>query len=299
MFHIELTSLQKHAIKMVLAIALSLVIYKGLDLEHGFYLPLTIIIVLQVDLAVTLKKGLLRCLGTIVGITLGTIMIFFVKDKFILYVLLFVSLWIAFYFNQFTALNYSIFMIPINIVLVLFLEVVIPGQAYTLFLIRIFDTILGSVIAILISAIIFPINYDKLIKKSINKSQDKLIEYIYALSKYASNKSEFEQLYKARTEFRQYLFSNRQNLTSWVYIQMFNPKQRKLVKTLIVKQEVITQLLFGLSSILQDENDILKCNIIANFLEDFAKGEKLQIADVNPFLRYHFKALAMYQYQDL
>ncbi len=60
----------RHALRMALALALGVAAESVLGLAHGYWLPMTLAIVLRADFASTLQFGLLRAIGTLLGLVL-------------------------------------------------------------------------------------------------------------------------------------------------------------------------------------------------------------------------------------
>ena len=60
----------RHALRMAFALALGVAAERVLGLAHGYWLPMTLAIVLRADFASTLQFGLLRAIGTLLGLIL-------------------------------------------------------------------------------------------------------------------------------------------------------------------------------------------------------------------------------------
>ena len=62
----------RHAVRMAVSFSLALLVSRVLQLPHGYWLPMTAAIVLRPDFAATFNFGLLRVVGTVLGLLLTT-----------------------------------------------------------------------------------------------------------------------------------------------------------------------------------------------------------------------------------
>jgi uncharacterized membrane protein YccC len=65
----------RHAMRMAVCLSAALWISRQLQLPHGYWLPMTAAIVLRPDFAATFNFGLLRVLGTVLGLVLTTVLL--------------------------------------------------------------------------------------------------------------------------------------------------------------------------------------------------------------------------------
>ncbi|EQD28382.1 membrane protein containing DUF893, YccS/YhfK, partial [mine drainage metagenome] len=65
----------RHAIRTAVCFSLALWLGRILPLKHGYWLPMTVAIVLRADYAGTLSYGLLRMAGTVLGLVLTTALV--------------------------------------------------------------------------------------------------------------------------------------------------------------------------------------------------------------------------------
>lgn len=65
----------RYAIRTALVATLSLFIYKFFEINHGYWLPFTVMIVAQPYFGATLKKALDRVLGTVSGVVVGGLLL--------------------------------------------------------------------------------------------------------------------------------------------------------------------------------------------------------------------------------
>ena len=70
----------RHALRMAFALALGVAAERVLGLAHGYWLPMTLAIVLRADFASTLQFGLLRAIGTLLGLVLTSALLLLAPD---------------------------------------------------------------------------------------------------------------------------------------------------------------------------------------------------------------------------
>ena len=69
------SSALRYTLRLVILLPLTDVITRLGGLERGYWVPLTILVVLRPDFSTTFQRGLLRVIGTIVGVVLGTVLV--------------------------------------------------------------------------------------------------------------------------------------------------------------------------------------------------------------------------------
>lgn len=67
----------RHAIRTTLCLTVALWIGRALELSHGYWIPMTVAIVLRADYGATFSYGLLRVSGTVMGLLLTTAVLHF------------------------------------------------------------------------------------------------------------------------------------------------------------------------------------------------------------------------------
>lgn len=65
----------RHAVRMAVCLSVALALSRWLKLPHGYWLPMTAAIVLRADFAATFNFGLLRVLGTVLGLVLTSLLL--------------------------------------------------------------------------------------------------------------------------------------------------------------------------------------------------------------------------------
>ena len=144
----------RHAMRLGVALAFATAIYRliPLPIARGYWIPLTVLIVLRTDFASTFTRGLARLLGTILGAVLAALLAsFMAPTQELLVIFVAITAYLAF---TFLFANYAIFSTFITMEVVFLLAFVIP-QSSTTALDRAIDTTIGGTLA-LIMYIIWP-----------------------------------------------------------------------------------------------------------------------------------------------
>lgn len=136
----------RHAIRCGVCLAAAVLgarLYGG---PHGYWIPMTTAIVLKPDFAGTFNFGLLRVIGTLLGLALATVLVHFAFGSEWSRIALFAVL--CFGFRQFTTMHYGVgvMFLTSSIVVLLSFEGIAPGETMSA---RLIGTTLGSTLALL------------------------------------------------------------------------------------------------------------------------------------------------------
>lgn len=146
----------RYALRMAIASALALGFSKILPGHHNYWIPFTVILVIQPYIGATLAKARDRVVGTVTGGIVGGLFLFLPNNFYVQEVLLFItSVLMMVYVRK----NYAIAAFFITVSLVLLLNV--ERQANVeIILVRAISTLVGAAIAVLASFVLLP-EWDK------------------------------------------------------------------------------------------------------------------------------------------
>jgi len=136
----------RHALRCGICLAIAVSGETMVGMSHGFWIPMTTAIVLKPDFAGTLSFGVLRVIGTLLGLVLATALVHFALggqwERIAVFALL------CFGFRQLTTVHYGIgvMLLTALIVLLLTFEGVAPGDTMSA---RALGTSIGSALALL------------------------------------------------------------------------------------------------------------------------------------------------------
>ncbi len=136
----------RHAIRCGVCLALAVIGERFSGISHGYWIPMTTAIVLKPDFAGTFRFGLLRVIGTLLGLALTTALVHFAFGGEWPRVILFAIF--CFGFRLLTTMHYAIGVMLLTslIVILLSFEGLAPGETM---MARAIGTSLGSALALL------------------------------------------------------------------------------------------------------------------------------------------------------
>ncbi|MFC5580923.1 FUSC family protein [Rhodanobacter terrae] len=136
----------RHAVRMAVCLSAALWISRLLQLPHGYWLPMTAAIVLRPDFAATFNFGLLRVLGTVLGLVLTTVLLHITPDEPWAHLALMALLCMAFRYLATAHYGFAVAALTGTVVILLSFEGVNSGAAVSD---RVINTALGCGMALL------------------------------------------------------------------------------------------------------------------------------------------------------
>jgi len=136
----------RHAVRMAVCLSVALWVSRLLQLPHGYWLPMTAAIVLRPDFAATFNFGLLRVLGTVLGLVLTTVLLHITPDEPWAHLALMAVLCMAFRYLAGAHYGIAVATLTGTVVILLSFEGVNPGLAVSD---RVINTALGCGMALL------------------------------------------------------------------------------------------------------------------------------------------------------
>jgi uncharacterized membrane protein YccC len=146
--HAELTlrsAVFRHAARLTIALVAAALVYRGLSLASGYWIPLTVLFVLRPDYRGTVSREFGRVAGTMVGVTVAWVVVTaFSPSDHVIVVLL--ALLVAVAYALYPA-NYALFSIALTVVIALLAEFS-GGSPVGALADRLVDTAIGGAIAL-------------------------------------------------------------------------------------------------------------------------------------------------------
>lgn len=136
----------RHAMRMAACLSAALWISRQWELPHGYWLPMTAAIVLRPDFAATFNFGLLRVLGTVLGLVLTTVLLHITPSEPWAHLALMALLCMAFRYLASAHYGFAVATLTGTVVILLSFEGVGPGAAVAD---RVINTALGCGITLL------------------------------------------------------------------------------------------------------------------------------------------------------
>lgn len=156
----------RHAVRLTLAMIIAYVISVFLSLAHSYWVLLTLVTILKPAYALSRKRNISRVSGTLVGVILVSLILYFISNTTVLLVILMLSMLVGYSLLRVDYFGFVVFLTVFVITSLYFLN---PDEFKTLIGERLIDTVIGSLIAFLASRFIFPVWGHEGIKDSMQK----------------------------------------------------------------------------------------------------------------------------------
>lgn len=139
-----------HALRVAIAAGIAVALYRTRAVEHGYWMILTVLVIVKPEFAATWLRTLERLIGSVVGGVIALVLALTIHDIVTMNVLLFLCAAVAFSWSQ---RNYGLFSVLITPYVVLMINIIAPGSAGIAF-VRVADTLAGCVIGLVVSWLI-------------------------------------------------------------------------------------------------------------------------------------------------
>jgi uncharacterized membrane protein (TIGR01666 family) len=143
----------RHALRVSFATTLGFIISEFFPFGHGYWIMLTIIVILKPAYSITKRRNRDRLLGTIAGAVIGVIILIIVKDRYLMIACMIVLMVLAYSFMRTRYLLFVSLMTPYILILLYILN---PLHFKDLIIDRVIDTAIGSAIAMLANLLFSP-----------------------------------------------------------------------------------------------------------------------------------------------
>ncbi|CAG4993015.1 Inner membrane protein YccS [Dyadobacter sp. CECT 9275] len=144
----------RHAVRVTLALLIGYTASLFFDLGHGYWILLTIVTIMKPAFSITKQRNLYRIGGTMLGVVSGFLILYFIKDGTALFGLMMIAMILAYTFLK---TNYFIASTSITLYVILSLNFLNPHHITDVLQDRALDTLIGSIIAYLVSSYVLPV----------------------------------------------------------------------------------------------------------------------------------------------
>lgn len=143
----------RHALRVSIATVTGYIISRFLPFGHGYWILLTIVVILKPMYSLTKKRNFERLMGTLGGALVGFLLIFLIHDRAVLFVLM-----ILFMIGTYVFLrtNYLVCVTLMTPYVLLLFHLLYPVNFKSIVGDRVIDTLIGSGISFLASIFIIP-----------------------------------------------------------------------------------------------------------------------------------------------
>jgi uncharacterized membrane protein YccC len=143
----------RHALRLGTASAIGGLLAASEHLVRGYWIPMTVVIVLKPNFGGTLQRCVQRITGTVLGALIGALLVLASPEPWVLWGVLPVLVFATFALRNF---NYTLFSLSLTPTVLLMLDIAHPITVTDSFL-RVLHTIIGSVLALLSGYLLFPL----------------------------------------------------------------------------------------------------------------------------------------------
>jgi len=168
----------RHAVRTAVTLTATLFVSRELALPHGYWLPMTAAIVLRPDFAATFNFGLLRVVGTVLGLVITTALLHFTPHDMWAHLALMAVLCMAFRYLATAHYGIAVAALTGTVVILLSFEGVNSSDAV---LDRVINTALGSGMA-LIAYVLWPTWERTRARAALSDMLDAYADYLHALA---------------------------------------------------------------------------------------------------------------------
>ncbi len=169
----------RHAVRTAVCLSLAMLVSRKLHLPHGYWLPMTAAIVLRPDFAATFNFGLLRVVGTILGLVLTTVLLHITPSEPWTHLALMAALCMIFRYLATAHYGAAVAALTGTVVILLSFEGVNSGAAVHD---RVINTVLGSAMALL-AYVLWPTWEKGRVRAALADMLDAYANYLRALSR--------------------------------------------------------------------------------------------------------------------
>lgn len=146
------SSIFRHSVRVAIVMLIGFIVAKSLDFAHSYWILLTILVISKPGFSLTKERNYQRLIGTVIGAFIGMGILVYIHDKHTLFVILLICMIGSYSFQRKNYVVSVLFMTPYILVLFDFLGMGSLSIARE----RIYDTLIGSGIALLASYSLFP-----------------------------------------------------------------------------------------------------------------------------------------------
>lgn len=143
----------RYSLRVSLTMLVGYLLLKFLPVGHNYWILLTILVILKPAYSLTKKRNVERLLGTLIGIIGGAIILYFIKNE---YILIGIMVFVMIGAYSFMRVNYLPFVSLMTVYLLISFYLLKTDDFNKLMMDRLIDTAIGSVLAFIATRIIPP-----------------------------------------------------------------------------------------------------------------------------------------------
>jgi uncharacterized membrane protein YccC len=156
----------RHGVRLTAAMIIGYVVSLVFSLAHSYWVLLTIVTIMRPAYTLTRKRNIERVAGTLVGVIVVSVLLWFISNATFLVGILVLSMLFGY---SLLRVHYFSFVVFLTIFVIISLFFLNPNEFQSLIRERLVDTVIGSAIAFLASRFILPVWGHHAIRDSMQK----------------------------------------------------------------------------------------------------------------------------------
>lgn len=241
-------SMQSNAFRFSLRIAIAVVIGYIISvtfaLSHSYWIILTVVTILKPVYHVTRKRNYERVIGTMTGIILGSLIIWFMQNNGILFLLMIISMLLAY---SFLRIYYMAFVTCLTIYLIITFHFLDPGQFRLLIGERLIDTLIGALIAAFAARFIFPVWQSGNQRSAMEQAIETNKKYLKCALQYLADEVKDKQAYRSARKDAIVALTNISDIFQQTLSEPVASKSRALLHQFVIANHTLTNRISALS----------------------------------------------------
>lgn len=236
----------RHSIRVATAIVASYILSKLLPVGHSYWILLTVLVILKPAYSLTRQRNFQRLAGTFIGAAAGGLILYLIKDRTVLMVILILSMIAAYSLMR---LQYLLCVVCMTTYLLISFYFLKPVNFSAVVADRVVDTAIGSIIAFLITLIIPPKWEHEQIRTLLQETIKANIAYFQRISSAFTSKTANKPKYKL---YRKEVYVSLANLSDAFQRMLSEPRSKQKnsvpVYQLVVSNHLLASHVATLSS---------------------------------------------------
>ena len=144
----------RHSLRLTIAAMAAYFVGKILPLGHGYWVLLTVIIILKPGYSLSKQRNVQRLVGTLIGVAIGWVILYFVKNNTAIFIFLIITMTAGYSFIRW---KYTVGVVFITLFLLFMFQIQEPADFNDVIEERVVDTLLGCAIGFMASLVLPPI----------------------------------------------------------------------------------------------------------------------------------------------
>ncbi len=274
----------RFSLRIAVAITIGYVVSLAFSLSHSYWIMLTIVTILKPVYHLTKKRNYERVIGTMTGIITGSLIIWFVHHNGILFMLMIITMLLAY---SFLRIYYLAFVTCLTIYLIITFHFLDPEKFRLLIGERLIDTLIGAVIAAFAARFIFPVWQSGNIRTAMEKVIQNNRRYFSCALKFATDELKDRQSYRNARRDAIVSLTNISDIFQQMLSEPVNSKSTALLHQFVIANHTLTNRISALSPDTlrrSEERERLSENIVEvlNEAESLARKDVVESETRNP-----------------